>query len=98
MGQIEQGRSDLLEAEARFAALGRSIYLPEMHRFLASAELAVGNLEAAARSAERSLELAGTANAPHQEAMTQRVLGQIALKRGDIDEARRLLEASRRTL
>jgi tetratricopeptide (TPR) repeat protein len=98
MGQIEQGRKDLLEAEARFAALGRSIYLPEIHRFLASAELALGNLEGAARSAERSLELAAAANAPHQEAMTQRVLGQIALKRGDIAAARRLLEASRQTL
>ena len=98
MGQIEQGRSDLLEAEARFAALGRSIYLPEIQRFLASAELAAGNLDAAARSAERSLELAGAANAPHQEAMTQRVLAQIALRRGDLGEARRLLEASRGTL
>jgi tetratricopeptide (TPR) repeat protein len=97
-GQIEQGRTDLLEAVARFATLGRSTHLPDIHRSLAAAELAAGNLDEAAQAAERSLEFARAANAPHKEAMTQRVLAQIALARGETTEARRLLEASRRTL
>jgi tetratricopeptide (TPR) repeat protein len=97
-GQIEQGRADLLEAEARFDALGRSTHLPDIHRALAAAELAAGNLEAAAQAAERSLQFARAANADHKEAMTQRVLAQISLQRGDLAEARRLLEASRQTL
>jgi class 3 adenylate cyclase/tetratricopeptide (TPR) repeat protein len=97
-GQLTQGRADLLEAEARFVALGRSMYLAEIHRSLAEAELAAGNMDAAAQAAQRSLDLARAANAPHEEAMTQRVLGQLALATGDRTEARRLLEASRHTL
>jgi len=97
-GQLDQGRADLIEAEARFAALGRSIYLPDIHRSLASAELAAGNLEAAAQAAERSLEYAQAGKAPYQEAISQRVLAQISSRRGQLGEARRLLEISRRTL
>ena len=97
-GQLEQGRADLLAAEARFAALGRSTHLPDIHRSLAAAELAAGNLDAAAQAADRSLEFARAGSAPHKEAMTQRVMGQIALARGQLSDARRLLEASRRTL
>jgi tetratricopeptide (TPR) repeat protein len=97
-GQLEQGRADLIEAESRFAALGRSMHLPDIHRSLASAELAAGNLEAAAQAAERSLEFARAANAPRKEAMTRRVLAQVELRRGDVAKARNLLELSRRTL
>src|SRR5438105_1004325 len=97
-GQLEQGRADLLQAADRFAILGRSTHLPDIHRFLAAAELAAGNLEAAAEAAERFLVFARAAEAPRKEAMTQRVLAQIAIRRGEIAEARRLLEASRGTL
>jgi tetratricopeptide (TPR) repeat protein len=97
-GQIEQGRADLLDAEARFAVLGRSMHLPDIHRSLAAAELASGNLAAAAQAAERSLQFARAANAPHKEAITQRVLAQIALACGEASEARRRREASRRIL
>jgi tetratricopeptide (TPR) repeat protein len=97
-GQIEQGRADLLQAADRFAILGRSTHLPDIHRALAAAELAAGNLAAAAQAGERSLAFARAANAPNKEAITQRVLAQIALRRGDVDAARRLLEASRGTL
>jgi hypothetical protein len=74
------------------------MHLPDIHRSLAAAELAAGNLDAAAEAAERSLGFARAASAPHKEAMTQRVMAQIALARGQLSEARRLLEASRQTL
>ncbi|MBV9893330.1 MAG: tetratricopeptide repeat protein [Chloroflexi bacterium] len=97
-GDLEHGRDDLLEAEAQFSSLGRSMYLPDIYRFLASADLALGQLESASHYADKSIEFARAANARHQEAMTQRVLGEIALARGDAQSAQNLLEASRQTL
>jgi class 3 adenylate cyclase/tetratricopeptide (TPR) repeat protein len=97
-GAVEEGRSNLLEAAERFRVLGRSMYMPHIHRFLASAELAAGNLDLAAQHATQSLEYARAASARHEEAMTERVLAEIAFSRGDRDQARRLLEASRQTL
>ena len=97
-GDLEHGRDDLLEAEAQFSSLGRSMYLPDIYRFLASADLALGELESASHYADKSIEFARAANARHQEAMTQRVLGEIALARGDAQSAQNLLEASRQTL
>ena len=40
----------------------------------------------------------GDAGAPQQQATSQRVLGEIALRRGDRELARQLLDASRLTL
>jgi class 3 adenylate cyclase/tetratricopeptide (TPR) repeat protein len=97
-GDLEQGRADLIEAESQFSALGRSMYLPDIYRFLAYADLARGDLESASQYANRSMDFAQAANARHQQAMTQRVMGEIALARGDLDSARHLLESSRRTL
>jgi class 3 adenylate cyclase/tetratricopeptide (TPR) repeat protein len=92
------GRDQLLEAEARFVALGSTTYLIGLNRYLAAAELAAGDLLAARERAERSLELARAAKARHQEAMAERVLGEIAIAAGDRERARGLLEASARTL
>jgi len=97
-GAIEQGRADLMDAAERFTSLGRSMYMPHIHRFLASAELAAGNLDAALEHATRSVAFARENDARHEEAMTQRVLAEIALARNDPATARQLLEASRRTL
>jgi tetratricopeptide (TPR) repeat protein len=97
-GDTGQGRADLLEAEERFAALGSTLYLPDLYRYLASADLAEGDLEAASRAAERSLEFARASQARHQEAATMRVLGQIMLSRGEVEGARALLELSRQAL
>jgi adenylate cyclase len=98
MGDIAQGRADLLDAVSRFEAIGSTIYLPDLYRHLASAELAAGDLVAAERAAGRSLDYARAGTARHQEAATLRVMGEIALSRGEIDAARALLEVSRETL
>ncbi len=97
-GEVEEGRANLLDAEGRFNALGRTMYFSDLNRFLASAELARGDLDAATKAAQRSLEFARAGSARHQEAMTQRVLAEIALARDDEPAARELLEMSRRTL
>jgi adenylate cyclase len=97
-GDVAQGRADLLDAEARFEAIGSTIYLPDLYRYLATAELADGDMEAAARAAARSLDYARAGTARHQEAATLRVMGEIALARGETDAARALLEVSRETL
>jgi adenylate cyclase len=98
VGDIAEGRANLLEAEAQFGALGQSMYLPHIYRFLASADLATGDLDSAGQHAERSIAFARQTNARHEEAITQRVMGEIALARGDVSGARELLDASRRTL
>ena len=97
-GDAERGRDTLREAEVRWTRLGSTTYLPDLYRFIASAELATGDLEAATRAAERSLDLARGATARHQEAMTNRVQGEIATARGDLNAARELLERSRTVL
>jgi ATP/maltotriose-dependent transcriptional regulator MalT len=78
--------------------LGNTKFLPDLYRFLASAELAAGNLEAATGAAEQSVDYARAANVRYQEAATQRVLAEIAIARGKVNEARELLEISRQTL
>jgi class 3 adenylate cyclase/tetratricopeptide (TPR) repeat protein len=97
-GDARRGLEVLRDAEGRWTALGSKTYLPDLYRFIASAELAQGQLDAAKAAGERSLELAGAANARHQEAMTLRVLGEIALARGDRSSARDALERSRAAL
>jgi tetratricopeptide (TPR) repeat protein len=97
-GDIDRGRADLLGARDRFAALGSTTYLPELYRHLASAELAAGDLVAAESAANLSIEYSRKAGAAHFEAIANRVLGEIALERGDREAAVSLLEASRRGL
>jgi predicted ATPase/DNA-binding XRE family transcriptional regulator len=92
------GLANLLDAEVRFKALHSTAYLPELHRYLAAAALARGDLDAATREATRSLELGHAAGASDQAAITERTLGQIALVRGDLQSAQQFLEASRHTL
>jgi adenylate cyclase len=94
-GEPARGLEVLRDAEARYTVLGTTTYLPDLYRFIASAELALGDLEAATAAAERSRELATAVSAQHQVAMTDRVLGQIAAARGDRDAAREHLERSR---
>lgn len=98
LGRTAEARADLLEAEGRFAALRSVTYLPDLYRFLASVELADGDLGKARAAAARSTEHAEKAGARHQVAMTKRVGAEIALAEGDRTLARRLLDEARATL
>jgi tetratricopeptide (TPR) repeat protein len=95
---VERGRLDLLEAARRLEVLGSTGYLPEVYRYMASAELAAGRSDEARCAANRSLDYARAGTARHQEAATLRVLGEIALADGEPEAARALLEVSRETL
>jgi len=97
-GDVTGGLADLREAEKRVHAVGRTKFLPDLYRLLASAELAAGNPPVARELAQRSLDLATESGARHLEAMSQRVLAEVALSEGDVDAARRLIDASRATL
>ncbi len=97
-GDARRGLEVLRDAEGRWTALGSKTYLPDLYRFIASAELALGQLDPAKAAADRSVELARAADARHQEAMTLRVIGEIALARGDPAGARDVLERSRSAL
>ncbi len=97
-GDLSGGRADLLEAEVRFERLGITAWLPELYQYLAQVELAAGDLDAAARAADQALEVSLAAQALQQQAMSKRVLGEVALARGDAAAARALLEESRLTL
>ena len=97
-GDAVTGRAELLTAERLFAEIGSSLYLPDLYRFLASAELALNDLDAAEQAAERSLTIARADKLRHQQGMAERVRGEIALARGEGERARTLLESSRETL
>jgi len=97
-GSVAQGRADLLDAKARFSVLGRSRYLSELYRCLAHAELATGDLGAAVHAAEIALECAREADSALDEAVAQRVLGEVAVAGGDLADARKLLESSQERL
>ena len=86
--------TNLLDAVGRFSVLGSTIYRPDTYRYLASAELALGDLDAALTAAHRSLDFAQRADAQHQVRATQRVLAEIELARGHTGVAYELLEAS----
>lgn len=98
LGRTAEARRDLLESEGRFRALRSVTYLPDLFRFLASVELAGGDLEGAASAAARSTEHAEKAGARHQVAMTKRVGAEIAMATGDRTLARQLLDEARGTL
>ena len=87
-----------MEAQAHFLEIGSRLYLPDLHHYLARAEAACGDLDAAQRAAAAALAYASAAGARRLEAMTQRVLAQLALASDDRAAAQRLLEASRQTL
>ena len=93
-GDVERGRDDLRRA---LAQLDGTKFLPGAHRDLAVAELAAGDVVAAAAHAEQALSLARAAGARQTEAQAERVLAQIAIARGDEDQARELLARSRKT-
>ena len=97
-GDLVAGRADLRDAERRFDAVGSTTYHPDIYRYLAGADLLSGDLDAATADAERSLSHARGANARAQAAATDRVLGQIALARGDRDSGRAHLLESQRLL
>jgi adenylate cyclase len=97
-GDVGSGRTALAEAGRRLESVGRTKFLPELNRALALAELKDGRLDAAAEAAERALRLAGDIHARHEEAMAQRILAEIAIARGNGDDARRLLNDSLATL
>ena len=98
LGELDAGREHLRDAERRFDAVGSTTYHPHIYRYLASADLAGGDLSSARAQAERSLAYARAASARAQAAATERVLGEIALAAGDREAAREHLEQSRRGL
>jgi class 3 adenylate cyclase/tetratricopeptide (TPR) repeat protein len=97
-GRPVDGRERLRDAERRFAALGSTSYLPDLYRYLAMADLAEGDLGKAWANAQRSLDLARAASGRQQAAIAQRVLGELALARGDRDAARAFVAESCREL
>jgi len=97
-GDLARGRADLAAAERRMSALGQARYLPDLHRHIAYAELMAGDLEAAQVAAERAMQYSRAAAARLQEAISLRVLGEVALARGDPGAARSAVDTSRRML
>ncbi|HEY8807122.1 MAG TPA: adenylate/guanylate cyclase domain-containing protein [Candidatus Limnocylindria bacterium] len=98
LDDVDVGRAHLRDAEQRFDAVGSTTYHPDIYRYLAGADLARSDLDDAAANAERSLGYARDAHATAQLGATERVVGQIALARGDRAAAREHLELSKRTL
>ncbi len=94
-GDPEKGLAILREAEEGWRSLGSTSYLPDLYEFVASAELARGNLDAAAAAVARARNLADGASVPYKLAVLDRIAGQITIAGGDATEGRALLERSR---
>jgi class 3 adenylate cyclase/tetratricopeptide (TPR) repeat protein len=97
-GDVVSARRDLTEAERRFGGCDSRPDLPDLHRWIALAALAESDLSEAEQRAHASIEAARALGVRHLEAMAERVLGEIALARGDVERARELLETSRAAL
>ena len=96
-GRPAEGRQKLEEALDRYTRIGTTPYHSELYRFLSEAHVALGDLAEAEAAAGSALSYARASGARHHEASAGRVLGKIALARGDRARARELLEASRAT-
>ena len=69
-------------------------FLPELHRLQAEVELQAGDVAAARREAQTSLDLARELALPGEEGSTLRVLGELSRIDGDLPRAETLLRAS----
>jgi tetratricopeptide (TPR) repeat protein len=96
-GDGPAGRVDLLEARARFEQLGTSMFLPDLHLYLAVADLADGELDAAHGAAQLGLNLAQAAGAPQQIALNARVLAEVETARGHLEAGQQLRAESEHT-
>jgi tetratricopeptide (TPR) repeat protein/transcriptional regulator with XRE-family HTH domain len=67
-------------------------YCMYVYKALALLELALGNTERAEQEAQRGLAIAQRVQAKHQPGELMTVLATIALQRGDVEQAARLLE------
>ena len=97
-GEPDKGLAILHDAEEGWRALGSTTYLPDLYEFVASAELARGDLDAASVAVARARELAVGATATYKLAVLDRIAGQIAFARHDPDAGHALLERSRAAL
>jgi predicted ATPase/DNA-binding SARP family transcriptional activator len=82
------------QALAVIGQLGTLEELADLRTRRADRLLAAGDLEAAHADYERALELARRAGMPAAQALARSGLGEIARRRGDLAEARRLNEAA----
>src|SRR5205085_5192619 len=97
-GDPERGIATLRDAEAKWAAVGSTAYLADLYQFLAAAELARGDLDAAQAAAERSRALAAAGSSALLVAVADRLLGEILVARGDRTRGMVLIRLSRDAL
>ena len=93
-GDAETARHYLGLSRELFDKAQARDFLPELHRHLAEATLLTGDLTLAETKADEALALARELAMPAEEASSLRVLGDIALQRGETAVALEKLEAS----
>ncbi|NJP04945.1 MAG: tetratricopeptide repeat protein [Chloroflexaceae bacterium] len=97
-GQFQEAWRLCVESAMTLERIHARNFLPCALRLAAEATLALDNLEQASHYAVESLQIAQELTMVEEQAITQRVLGQIAMVREDWSQATSLLEASRSTL
>jgi predicted ATPase/class 3 adenylate cyclase len=86
-GEADQALEQLRASQELFELAEVRELLPEMHRHIASARLVQGDLDAAAREAELSTQLARDMSMLGEEGQALRIAGEIALRAGRKDDA-----------
>ncbi len=78
--------------------MGSTAYLADLQQFLAAAELARGDIDAAQAAAERSRALASAGGSAQLVAVADRILGEILVARGDRSRGLVMVRLSRDAL
>lgn len=91
-------RACLGRSQAIFAEVQSEDFLPELERRWAELHLKTNEPDRALEHARRSIELAEAGEAPLEEGMSARILGEIHLARGDFAPAEAALQRSLRIL
>ncbi|RVX43708.1 AAA ATPase-like protein [Nonomuraea polychroma] len=87
--RLDEARAMLRQARKEMFANGHLAWAADASAVEARAELAEGRLDGASGEAERALDLAGALDTPLSAAEAAAVLAAVALRRGDLREARR---------
>jgi tetratricopeptide (TPR) repeat protein len=93
-GKIDVARSHLKRSEQYYAKVNTRDFLAEIYRYFAAASLHEGALVEAEAYGQQSVKVARELTMRGEEGNTLRVLGDIAIARGDLEHAEILLKES----
>jgi tetratricopeptide (TPR) repeat protein len=93
-GALSEARAALEAAVCGLASTRAELFVPIAHEHLAGALLGLGEIDAAAASLSRGIEVAERIGMARMAARARALLGEVMVAQGGLDRARRELEAA----